>query len=417
MITYEKFTLDNGLRVIVHQDLDTPLATVNLLYDVGSRDENEAKTGFAHLFEHLMFEGSVNVPDYDEHVHLAGGECNAFTSSDMTNYYITLPAHHIETAFWLESDRMLGLGFDQESLDVQKGVVCEEFKEHYINQPYGDWMHKMRALSYTTHPYKWITIGKELSHIEQVILADVKSFFFQHYRPNNAILCVAGNVQTDEVRRLAQKWFGDIPRAEQPYVRNLPQEPPQTEFRSLHVEAPVPIDAIYLSFHICDRLHDDFHATSFISDLLSGGSSGRLYQHLVKEQRLFSSINAYSWEEHDAGLLYIEGKLKEGISMTEAENAIRQELNQLCQVPISETELEKVLNKIEAAMLFNEVGLSEKAFSLAYYELLGNIDEVNTEIEKYRRVSAADVQRVAQQIFKLENCSALYYHAQKEASV
>ena len=411
MVTYEKFTLANGLRVIVHQDSSTPLAVVNLLYDVGSRDEDESKTGFAHLFEHLMFEGSINIPDYDEHVHLAGGDCNAFTSGDMTNYYITLPAHNLETAFWLESDRMLSLAFEQESLDVQKGVVCEEFKEHYINMPYGDWMHKMRALSYTQHPYKWLTIGKELSHIEQATLDDVQQFFFKHYRPNHAILCVAGNVQTAEVRRLAEKWFGPIPRSEPPYQRNLPQEPPQNGLRSLRVEANVPVDALYMAFHICPRLHPDFHPTIFVSEILSSGSSGRLYQRLVKDKRLFSSIYAYIWEDFDAGLLYIEGKLSPDVSMSQAEAAIWTELSDLAQNQVSANEVQKILNKTEATIAFNEVGLSEKAFSLAYYELLGDIDEINNEIEKYAAVTALDIQRVAQQTFKLDNCSTIYYCA------
>lgn len=416
MVAYEKFTLPNGLRVIVHQDPDTPLAVLNLLYDVGARDEDEAKTGFAHLFEHLMFEGSVNISDYDEHVHLAGGDCNAFTTSNMTNYYITLPAHNLETAFWLESDRMLSLAFGQEALDIQKGVVSEEFKEHYINMPYGDWMHKMRALSYTTHPYKWLTIGKELSHIENATLEDVTHFFFKHYRPNHAILCVAGNVTVAEVRRLAEKWFGTIPASEQPYYRNLPQEPPQTEFRSLRVDANVPVDALYMAFHICSRLDKDYHATTFLSEMLSSGSSGRLYQRLVKEKGLFSSIDAYTWEEFDAGLLYFEGKLSQGISMEQAETALWQELNEMCQIHVSETEMQKVLNKIESSIVFNEIGLSDKAFSLAFYELLGDIDEINTEINKYTAVTAADVQRVAQQIFRRENCSTIYYHARQEAN-
>lgn len=412
MISYDKFSLDNGLRIVVHHDPNTPLATVNILYDVGSRDESESRTGFAHLFEHLMFEGSVNIPDYDEHVHLAGGESNAFTSSDMTNYYITLPVHNIETAFWLESDRMLSLAFSEEALAVQKGVVCEEFKEHYINQPYGDWMHKMRALCFTTHPYKWLTIGKELSHIEQATLSDVRAFFFQHYRPNNAILCVAGNVTSEQVRQLAQKWFGDIPPSEKPYHRQLPAEPAQTTFHSQHIYANVPIDALYMAFHIGDRLSPSYHPTAFICDILSSGASGRLYQHLVKDQTLFSSLHAYSWDEHDPGLLYIEGKLNKGVTLESAETAICHELEQLCQMPVSEDELGKVRNKVEAAIVFNEVGLSDRAFSLAYYELLGDIDEINNEIDKYLRVTAADIQQTAQQIFSRENCSVLYYHAQ-----
>lgn len=415
MLDYKKYQLDNGLRLIVHEDPETPMAIVNVLYDVGSRDETEAKTGFAHLFEHLMFEGSINIENFDEHVHLAGGECNAFTSSDMTNYYIMLPAHNVETAFWLESDRMLSLGFGQDSLDVQKGVVCEEFKEHYINQPYGDWLHRLRKLSYTTHPYKWPVIGKDLSHIENATLEDVKTFFYTHYRPNNAILCVAGNVQSEQVFSLAQKWFGDIAPGPK-HERMLPAEPPQAAFRAEYVKANVPLDAIYMGFHVPARLDPDFYPMNVICEVLSGGASGRIYQALVKERRVFSSISASNWEYTDSGLLYVSGKVQEGISIEAAEVAIWEELEKLKSELITEEELCKIINKIEANIQFNEVSLRDKAFSLAYFELLGRIDDVNYEIERYLAVSRADVQRVAQQIFNRQNCSVIYYKADKNAA-
>ena len=312
MITYDRFVLDNGLRVLVHEDHSTPMAVVNLLYDVGARDENPNKTGFAHLFEHLMFGGSINIPDYDEPLQRAGGENNAYTTNDLTNYYCQVPAENIETAFWLESDRMLSLAFSKKSLDVQRKVVCEEFKEHYLNKPYGDVWHKMRELAYTTHPYRWMTIGKELSHVEQAHIDDVKHFFFKHYRPINAILVVTGHVTTELVKRLADKWFGDIPMGEK-YERNLPQEPIQTAARKLDVSAAVPLDAFVKTWHIDARLEKGYYAADVISEILGGGGSSRLYQSLVKEKQLFSNLDCYHFGSIDAGLLAIEGKLVKGV--------------------------------------------------------------------------------------------------------
>lgn len=415
MISYHKFTLANGLRVIVHEDPETPLAVLNLLYDVGARDEDPQRTGFAHLFEHLMFEGSENVESYDEHVHRAGGESNAFTSWDMTNYFIMLPAENIETAFWLESDRMLALDIDQESLSVQIGVVSEEFKETHINQPYGDWMHLLRALSYTTHPYQWPVIGKDLSHIENATLPDVKAFFAKHYRPDRAILCVAGNVEQKQIKTLAEKWFGGIKPSPVPYLRKLPQEPEQTEARRQTVKANVPLDALYMGFKMCRRSDPDFHATSVIAELFSGGASGRMYQSLVQQKQLFSSVYGYQWDEFDEGLFQVQGHLRSGVSMDDAESAVWEELHKLQQEAISAEELQKIINKIEASIVFNEVNLRDRAFSLAYYELLGNIDEVNTEIEKYALVTPADVQRVAKYLFRPERCSTIHYFSDSDA--
>lgn len=411
MINYQKFSLPNGLRVIVHEQAQNPMATLNILYDVGSRDEDESRIGFAHLFEHLMFEGSINVPDYDEQVHLAGGQCNAFTSSDMTNYYISLPAHNIETAFWLESDRMLSLGFDEEALSVQKGVVVEEFKETHLNQPYGDAFAHLKAMSYRVHPYKWEVIGKEISHIADAQLDDVRSFFFKHYRPNRAILSIAGGVSAEQVLTLAQKWFGDIPPSET-YQRQLPAEPPQTEARQQHITADVPVDALYWAFHCCGRTDADYHATELLTEVLSGGSSGRLYRKLVKENPIFSSLNAFFYGHFDKDLLFIEGKLSKDTTFEQAEHALWQQLEEVKNELISANELQKVLNKVEASMVFAETNLWEKAFMLAFYELLGNIDDANNELKKYEKVSPADIQRIAQQTFVPHNCSAVYYKAQ-----
>src|SRR5688572_3547145 len=354
MIQFEKFTLPNGLRVIVHQDTSTPMAVMNIMYDVGSRDEDPEQTGFAHLFEHLMFGGSVNIPSYDEPLQMAGGENNAYTTNDLTNYYIQLPADNLETAFWLESDRMLSLAFSDKSLEVQKKVVCEEFKEHYLTKPYGDAWHRMRALAYKKHPYRWMTIGKELSHIENAQLSDVKEFFFRHYRPVNAVMVVAGNVTVEKVRALTEKWFGDIPSGEK-YKRNLPAEPIQKEARSLQVKAKVPLDAIYKCWHMYPRLDRRYYVTDLLTDILSGGGSSRLYQALVKEKQFFSNIECYHFGSTDAGILAIEGKLVKGIDLETAEKGINTELDKIQQELVSDNELQKVKNKTESMIAFEDM--------------------------------------------------------------
>ena len=410
MVNFERFTLSNGLRVIVHQDTSTPMAVVNVMYDVGARDEDPSQTGFAHLFEHLMFGGSVNIPVYDEPLQMAGGENNAYTTNDLTNYYIQLPAENLETAFWLESDRMLSLAFSENSLDVQRKVVSEEFKEHYLNKPYGDVWHKMRELAYQVHPYRWMTIGKELSHIENAQLQDVKNFFFKHYRPVNAILVVAGNVTTEQVRTLAEKWFGPIEAGEK-YVRQLPEEPVQSTPRKLEVNASVPLDALYKCWHIYPRMDHRYYVSDLITELLSGGGSSRLFQALVKEKRLFSNIECYHFGTNDAGLLTIEGKLVKGVKMEEAEQAISIELEKMKNEKVSAAELEKVKNKTESMIAFEDMSVMNRANSLAFYELLGDAALMNTELDRYHKVTVEDVQALSRDIFRDENCSTLWYLA------
>jgi predicted Zn-dependent peptidase len=410
MVNFERFTLDNGVRVIVHQDTSTPMAVVNVMYDVGAKDEDPSRTGFAHLFEHLMFGGSMNIPEYDDPLQMAGGENNAYTTNDLTNYYIQLPAENLETAFWLESDRMLSLAFTEKSLDVQRKVVCEEFKEHYLNKPYGDVWLKLRELAYTTHPYKWMTIGKELSHIENAGLQDVKDFFFKHYRPQNAILVVAGNVTVEQVKALTEKWFGPIEAGEK-YVRALPVEPAQTAARKLEVHADVPLDALYKVWHIASRLEKGYYIADLITEVLSGGGSSRLYQALVKEKRLFSNIECHQFGTVDAGLLAIEGKLVKGVKMEEAERAIAVELEKLKNEKISEAELQKVKNKTESAIAFEDMSVMNRANSLAFYELLGNANLMNTELDRYHGVTAEDIKQECINIFKESGCSTLHYLA------
>jgi predicted Zn-dependent peptidase len=408
MIKFERFVLGNGLKVLVHPDPSTPMAVVNVLYDVGARDEVASKTGFAHLFEHLMFGGSVNIPDYDEPLQVAGGENNAYTTNDLTNYYCQLPADNLETAFWLESDRMLSLAFSKKSLDVQRKVVCEEFKEHYINKPYGDVWHTMRELAFKEHPYRWMTIGKELSHIENATLEDVKAFFFKHYTPINAILVVAGNVSVDHVRALAEKWFGDIPSGEK-YNRNLPVEPKQVEARRLTVHRNVPMDAIYKTWHMCARRDNDYYATDLLTDILGGGASSRLYQSLVKEQQLFANINCYHFGSLDKGLFTIEGQLIKGVDIQKAEDAIELELDKMRKSLLDERELQKVKNKTESVMAFEDMSVMNRAGSLAFYELLGDGELMNTEFQKYQQVKAADLHRIANEVLTSENSNTLWY--------
>lgn len=412
MLQFERFTLDNGLKVLIHKDDTTPMVAVNILYDVGARDEDPNRTGFAHLFEHLMFGGSKNIPEYDEPLQMAGGENNAYTTNDLTNYYVQLPLQNIETAFWLESDRMNELAFGEKSLDVQRKVVCEEFKEHYINKPYGNAWEHMRSLAYTTHPYQWMTIGKELKHIEEAELQDVKNFFFKHYRPSNAILCVAGNVATEQVKELAEKWFGNIPAGDK-YIRQIPVEPQQTEARFKEVEANVPFDALYKAWHIEGRLAPTYYATDLITEILGNGASSRLHQKLVKEQQIFSNINCYHTGSIDPGLLVIDGKIVEGKTLEEANEAVENIIQELMEHGVTDDELKKAKNKIESMITFEDMGLLSRANNLAFYELLGDAELINQEWDKYNAVTAQALLESAQTIFKKENSNTLFYRKKK----
>ncbi len=413
MIHVNKLTLPNGLVVVHNEDRSTRMAALNLLYKVGARDEHPDHTGFAHLFEHLMFGGSVNIPDYDTPVQQAGGENNAWTNNDITNYYVTLPAHNIELAFWLESDRMLGLDFNPKSLEVQRQVVIEEFKQRNLNQPYGDDSHLLRALAYKVHPYRWPTIGKDISHIAHATLDEVKDFFFHYYAPNNAILAITGNITWKETVRLAEKWFAPIPRRDVP-ARHLPREPRQTEARRMEVERAVPVDALYLCFHMCDRLHPDYYAFDMLSDILSNGKSSRLIRRLVIERRICSSVDAYISGSLDAGLIHIVGKPTPGYTLADMEKAVWEELETLKHTPVDEHELEKVKNRYESEQIFGNINYLNVATNLAYFEMLNRAEDINDEVRKYRSVSAGQLQRVAQQAFTTENSNTLYYKAQSK---
>jgi predicted Zn-dependent peptidase len=415
MVKFNRFTLDNGLRVIVHEDHTTPMAVVNILYDVGARDENPEQTGFAHLFEHLMFGGSVNIPSYDEPLQRVGGENNAFTSNDITNYYITLPSNNLETAFWLESDRMLNLAFSKKSLEVQRNVVIEEFKQRYLNQPYGDVWLKLRPLVYKTHPYRWATIGKEIKHIEDAKIEDVKAFFKKHYNPQNAIMVVGGDVNLAQVKQLSEKWFGPIPAGEK-YHRDMPQEAPQHEERRETVTAKVPLNDVYIAFQMEGRLDKAYYTNELMSDILSRGHSSRLYKALVKENQIFSEVHAYISGSIDTGMFVFEGKPLENISIEQAEAAIWDQLEILKTTDVPADELTKVKNKTESTLIFAEMSLLEKGMNLAWNELLGDADNINHETEKYLAVTAADIKEQANKLFRKDNSSTLIYLAEKSES-
>ncbi|MDP2423225.1 MAG: pitrilysin family protein [Bacteroidales bacterium] len=410
MIQFDRFQLDNGLKVLVHQDFTTPIVAINVLYDVGARDENPSKTGFAHLFEHLMFGGSINIPRYDGPLERAGGENNAFTSNDITSYYVTLPRPNIETALWLESDRMLDLAFSKKSLRVQRNVVMEEFRQTHLNQPYGDAWLLLRPLAYRTHPYRWATIGADIQHIASATMPDVKDFYKRFYHPGNAILTVAGPVETEEIHILCRKWFGNIPVGP-PNVRQLPHEAPQTEARHLEVAREVPHHAIYKAWHMPGRFDANYKVADIVSDLLSAGDSSRLFVELVKKQQLFSDIEAYISGSIDPGLIVVTGKLINGVTLQEAETAIESELSKLRKQPISERELQKVKNRFESMTLFSEMKVLEKTLNLSYYELLGDATMINTEVQKYQQINAGQVRAFAQQTFVPTNCSTLHYKA------
>ena len=403
-----KLTLDNGLRLVHHEDTATQMVALNIVYDVGSRDEHPDHTGFAHLFEHLMFGGSVHIPDYDTPLQQAGGENNAWTNNDITNYYLTVPRDNAEIGFWLESDRMLELAFSPRSLEVQRGVVMEEFKQRCLNQPYGDVSHLMRPLAYRVHPYRWPTIGKQLSHIAEATLDEVKDFFFRHYAPNNAVLAVTGNLSWDETRRLADKWFGPIPRRDIP-ERHLPPEPLQTEERRLCVERNVPLNALYMAFHMCGRDEADYYAFDILSDILSNGRSSRLTRRLVLERKVFSNIDAYISGSRDAGLLNISGRPAAGIPLEEAEAAVWEELDRLKGELIAPKELEKVKNKFESTQIFGNINYLNVATNLAWFELTGEAEDIDREVDRYRAVTSGQLQEVARRAFRRENANTLYY--------
>lgn len=412
MIEFKKYTLDNGLRLLVHHDASTPVVAINTLYDVGARDEVADKTGFAHLFEHLMFGGSANIPSFDGPLQNAGGQNNAFTNNDFTNYYITIPRENLETAFWLESDRMLNLAFTPESLEVQRKVVIEEFKQRYLNQPYGDAWLELRPMAYKKHPYQWATIGKEISHIEDATMDDVRAFFKRHYHPSNAILVVAGNVNPDEIYERVKYWYGDIPKGVET-ERDLPKEESPSPYEMKVLDRPVPQNSIYLAWPMPGRLSPDYYAADLLTDVLSRGKSARFYQNLTQNQQLFTSVQCYILGSLDPGLLLASGMVDKNHSFEEAKEGILGELEKLVKDGPDISELEKVKNKLLTSQMISESNVLSKAMNLAYYELLGDASMVNDVMDKYEAVTAEDIKRVAGKIFNPANMKELRYQVEE----
>ncbi len=411
MIAFDRFVLANGLKVLVNTDMSTPLVSMVVLYDVGSKDEDEEHTGFAHLFEHLMFGGSLHIANFDEALQLAGGSNNAYTTCDLTCYYCTLPAVNIETAFWLESDRMLSLAFTPKSLEVQRSVVIEEFKEHYLNAPYGDIYHLVQALNYKQHPYRWPTIGRNVEQIERATMEDVRAFFAAHYYPANAILVLSGGITTEQVRTLCDKWFAPIPSpAKSP--RLLPEEPRRTEYVREEVERDVPTSLLYMSFQMPGRRHKDYVLYDMLTDILSLGRGGRFNAELVRKQGLFSSVDASVDGTIETGLVVITGMLMEGVSLQEAEEAVWKELARLAH--ISAEELLRVQNLFETDALYQEIRTARRAELLAEYELYGDASAVNSRVQERAKITTQMLEECANATFTRENCRTLYYRAKQE---
>ena len=412
MITYKNHTLVNGLTVVVNRDRSSKLAAVNLLYKVGARNENPSRTGFAHLFEHLMFRGTHEVPDFDTPVQMAAGENNAFTNNDYTDFYMTLPKDNVETALWLESDRMTGLDISEENLAIEKRVVIEEYKQRYLNQPYGDMQMLLRALAYRVHPYRWATIGLAPEHIAEASLEEVRAFYHRYYRPSNAILSISADIEEERMIDLAEKWFAQIEDSPRPAVE-IPQEPPQTEARRQEIERDVPATAITKAYHMGSRTSSDFFLGDLTTDLLAGGESSRLYQHLVKEQKLFANVNAYVSGELDPGLFVLTGQLLPGTTVDEAEEAMQREIDRLQTEKAEPQELEKIKNKFEANTLFGEINVMNKAMNLGFYQMLGDLPLINREVEIYRSHTPEQVVEFCRRTLRPENCSTLIYRARK----
>ena len=412
MIDYKKFTLKNGLTLLTHRDSSSPIAVLNVLYKVGARDENPEKTGFAHLFEHLMFCGSRNVKSFDSELQIVGGENNAFTCNDYTNYYITLPKQNLETALWLEADRMLSPNITQQNLDTQRSVVIEEFNQRYLNQPYGDVWLLLRPLAYKIHPYNWATIGKNVDHIKNATLGDVKNFFDAHYFPSNAIISIVSDIDHEKIYRLVEKWFGEIPNR-QKTDSHIPQEPQQTELRTLTVERDVPLTYLYKAYKMCNRHNPDYYVCDLLTDILSSGKSSRMYKKLIKNTDLFAGVNAFISGDIDDGLLIVCANLLPNADLKTAEKAVDDEIEKMCMRKVNKYELDKVKNKIEASQIYSETSIMNKAMILCYYEMLGNIDLMNLEADYYQAITASDIMRVAQNVFVDERCSTLYYKSLK----
>jgi len=408
MVEFHKFQLQNGIRLIVQPNKDTAIASLNVLYDVGSKDEQPDKTGLAHLMEHLMFEGSVNIPNYDAVLQNAGGENNAFTNNDVTNYYLYLPAQNLELGFWLESDRLYQLALTEKKFLNQQKVVLEEFEETTLDIPYGDAWHHLRNLTYKKHPYRWPVIGLTREHVANFTYNDVINFYEKHYQPQHSIWVVAGPVNVDEVKAMAEKWLANLPN-NTTYKRSLFNEPEQHEFRQKTIEGNLPSDALYMAFKMPGRNNKNYHACEILSDVLATGRSSRFEQNLVKKQRLFSSINAFVTSDLEQGMFVVEGMVNSGVSLSNAEASVWNELELLKTELVGEKELERIKNKIETTIAFSENNPLNTAINIAFYELMGNANEINEEIGKFRSLTSPQIKATANKLFQKNKCSTVRY--------
>ena len=421
-LQFQRHILANGLRLIVHEDHSTPLASCNVVYNVGSRDENPDMTGMAHLFEHFMFTGSRNIADFDAQLQRVGAINNAYTTQDITHYYITLPAVNIEHALWLESDRMLELAFQQEKLDIQKHVVIEEFKENFLNRPYGDMWMLYNQFYFQKHPYQWLPIGKEISHIEKVTMDNMKAFFYTFYRPNNAVLTISGNVKFEEIVPLVEKWFGAIPAGPVSSVetrhgtslqdtreKQFPQEDPPTQHRLFEVHRKVPADMLFKGWPTCGRLDSDFYAYDMLSDLFGSGQSSYLYKKFVMEEAVFTDISAYITGTLDPGIFIIGGRPAEGVSIEEADQKLNDFLYQLPENCISAHDLQKVKNRVESIILQNDIKIEDRSSSLAVAESFSCAEDFNDETNRYFAVTEEQINTLCHNIFRQEQEATMFY--------
>ena len=417
MVNYRKHILDNGLTVLTHEAWDTPMATVNVLYGVGSRNENPQRTGFAHLFEHLMFGGTKRVPDYDLVVSSLGGDNNAFTNCDYTDYYVTVPADGLETALMLELDRMQGLELTPKALEVQQKVVTEEYHQRYMNQPYGDVWLLLRPLCYKVYPYRWATIGADIRHVSEATLDDVRAFHERWYRPENAIMAVAApmthEAMLNAVLSVQCSVFGEQRYQPSRQHITLNTEPLQTAPRYLHVKRNVPASMVYLAWPMCDHSDPLFRACDLVSDILGNGNSSRLYDRLVRREGLFSSVDACITGDAGPGLMVLSGKLADGVSLDQGADALRREVRLLADEGPTEYELQKVQNKYENTFVYSQYKAADRALSLCYYTWLGDTDLVNREPQEYRRVTVDDIRRAAREVFRQERENRLDYESER----
>lgn len=407
-IPFTRHRLSNGLTLIIHQDTTTPLAACNIVYHVGSRDENPEQTGMAHLFEHFMFSGSVHIQNFDTELQKIGAVNNAYTSQDITHYYAILPANNLETLFWLESDRMLSLGFEQEQLDIQKHVVIEEFKENFLNRPFGNLWHHFYHQVYQQYPYRWLPIGEKIEHIESVTMSDVKDFFYRFYRPNNAVLVVSGNVVPEEVIALAEKWFGNIP-AGVPIVRNYPKENTQKESRFQLIEDNFPYELLVKGWLMCDRLNPDFYAHDLLSDLLGAGHSSYLYRKFVTEESLFTSLSCHISAVAGPGTFVIMGTPTEGVSLEEADQQLSDYLHNFTFDGNLPHNLQKVKNRVETILLNNEIKIEERSSILAVSETISCIEDYEKEKENYFAVSETKIKELYPKLLDKTKSNTSFY--------